>query len=450
MLADVGNERIELGVHSGVDQGVRHYFLHHFIYFPQPYPPGDPEFQLKALALMAKGTLELLCQIPLLPSVIVTNDWFTALVPGYVRAGAFGTTFNGSTLFHLVHNLEEAYQGRIFPASPGDDMSYIHNLPRDWLVDPLWNQVFINASRCAFLTSNNWGTVSTSYLYDLLRTNPLASLLYRFPTPFAHSNGIRVAQRRAQLAKIAANHEEAKQLLQQKYFGTVDPTIPVFSFVGRIVLQKGVHLILNAVHEMMQTYQGKIQILVGGMAMMSDPYGASCAWSMQNLANHYEGSFWAAPDKFFSDGPLINLGSDFALMPSLFEPSGVVQQEYFVAGTPVIAFKTGGLKDTVFEYNPVENTGNGFTFEAHRHADLVQAIHRAVGIFKNPPVYEKLRESCSKSVLDMSAVAEAWAREFSRLRRCIWADVNEIQKRANALEQDYRKNKTKQEPVNNK
>jgi starch synthase len=38
-------------------------------------------------------------------------------------------------------------------------------------------------------------------------------------------------------------------------------------------------------------------------------------------------------------------------MPSLFEPSGVVQQEFFAGGTPVIAFKTGGLKDSVFEFD---------------------------------------------------------------------------------------------------
>ena len=49
---------------------------------------------------------------------------------------------------------------------------------------------------------------------------------------------------------------------------------------------------------------------------------------------------------------MLSLGCDFGLMPSLFEPSGIVQQEYFAAGTPVIAFKTGGLKDTVFEYIP--------------------------------------------------------------------------------------------------
>jgi len=66
-------------------------------------------------------------------------------------------------------------------------------------------------------------------------------------------------------------------------------------------------------------------------------------------------NFWADPNAFFSDGALVNLGADFGLMPSLFEPGGVVQHEFFAGGTPVIAFKTGGLKDTVFEYN--QNTG---------------------------------------------------------------------------------------------
>jgi len=85
----------------------------------------------------------------------------------------------------------------------------------------------------------------------------------------------------------------------------------------------------------------------------------------------------------------------------------------------------------------VENTGNGFTFEAHRHADMIQAIHRAITVFKKPASYLKLRNNCSKSVLDMSVVAEAWAREFSRLRRCIWADANAIEKRAEAFQEEY-------------
>jgi starch synthase len=84
-------------------------------------------------------------------------------------------------------------------------------------------------------------------------------------------------------------------------------------------------------------------------------------------------------DLFFTDGSLVNLGSDFALMPSLFEPggasvpsivclphvrlSGIVQHEFFVGGTPVIAFRTGGLKDSVHEFDASTGIGSGFNFQ---------------------------------------------------------------------------------------
>ncbi len=49
-------------------------------------------------------------------------------------------------------------------------------------------------------------------------------------------------------------------MLQKKYFGFEDPSLPIFSFVGRIVLQKGVHLILNSVKQLIEMSNGKIQV----------------------------------------------------------------------------------------------------------------------------------------------------------------------------------------------
>src|SRR3569623_63528 len=103
------------------------------------------------------------------------------------------------------------------------------------------------------------------------------------------------------------------------------------------------------------------------MANMKDTYAAQCAWSIQALRKQYPKHFWGDPNEFFVDGALVNYGADFGLMPSLFEPSGVVQQEFFAGGTPVIAFKTGGLKDSVFEFDAYPGTGNGFSFESHTH-----------------------------------------------------------------------------------
>lgn len=86
---------------------------------------------------------------------------------------------------------------------------------------------------------------------------------------------------------------------------------------------------------------------------------------MKHLAYKYPSCFWSNPDAFFTDGPLANIGSDFALMPSLFEPGGIVQHEFFCGGTPVIAFRTGGLKDTIFEYDYKTQKGNGFNFMSY-------------------------------------------------------------------------------------
>ena len=116
---------------------------------------------------------------------------------------------------------------------------------------------------------------------------------------------------------------------------------------------------------------------------MKDPYAAMCAHRMYALKNKYPGYFWAAPDEFFTDGALVNRGADFGLMPSLFEPGGIVQHEFFVGSTPVIAFKTGGLKDSVIEFNWDNDTGCGYTFESYKKEDFVYAIERAIGTFRN-------------------------------------------------------------------
>ena len=181
----------------------------------------------------------------------------------------------------------------------------------------------------------------------------------------------------------------------------MDLSVPVFSFVGRITEQKGVHLILDAMESLMQQHRD-IMILLGGMATKGDKYGLcthsllsllpllmhhvchisgeKCSWHMNALRRSYGDRFWCDPEHFFTDGALVNLGSDFALMPSAYEPSGVVQQEYFAAGTPVIAFSTGGLKDTVHEYQAQTGTGNGFVFLGYQHNDFCYAVARAVEV----------------------------------------------------------------------
>lgn len=135
--------------------------------------------------------------------------------------------------------------------------------------------------------TDQWGTVSKSYRDDLKSSSPLAGVLNNFSKPFAFPNGIPIKQRLKRLRDVGGpNHLAAKEKLQQKYFNfeKLDDSIPVLSFVGRVVAQKGVHVILECAEDLINKHDQKICILVGGPANPKDPYAAKCANKMKDLS----------------------------------------------------------------------------------------------------------------------------------------------------------------------
>eukprot|EP00770_Monocercomonoides_exilis_P013406 MONOS_13354.1-p1 / transcript=MONOS_13354.1 / gene=MONOS_13354 / organism=Monocercomonoides_exilis_PA203 / gene_product=starch synthase / transcript_product=starch synthase / location=Mono_scaffold00815:16149-17732(-) / protein_length=493 / sequence_SO=supercontig / SO=protein_coding / is_pseudo=false len=437
IITYVGHEKVECGVHYNEVKGVKLYFIHNYSLFPEAYCNQGAEDRLRTCVLMAKGALELCCQFPVLPSLVVTNDWFAGLCAAYAhRSGAFGTVFSHTSFFHIAHNLEEDYQGRIWPNREKGALNYIHHLEQDILVDPFGSQNVLNLSRAAFMCTDNWGTVSKTYRNDLLAGSSLSPLLRKFHRAFGTSNGVRKEQRRETLAKVVGtmNHLEAKRRLQEKYFPkAVDERIPVFGFVGRLTEQKGVLLILHCCYGLIEDLGGRIQFIIGGKSTPGDPYGDACQREMWELRRRYPDSFWADPNEFFVDGPLVNLGCDYGLMPSLFEPGGIVQMEFFVSGTPVVAFRTGGLKDTVFETGNPE-TSNGFTFEGYTEIDLKDAVRRAVLCYEDKSKYEQLRKVAWNSVIDTKEMGVSWLSEFGRMRHRMVALEEEVESEAKRVE----------------
>ena len=174
------DKKANFGIHYGIVNGVKIYFLHNFEIFPSPYSEGCPSYILRQISYFSKAALECLCFLKIIPALILTNDWFTGLVAAYSKHGHFGDTFKGTTFFHIAHNLETNYEGRLFPETNEGTLDHIHKLPSHLLVDPFWEKKFINPSRCAIMSSDHWGTVSPSYRSELLETSPLNSLLRNF------------------------------------------------------------------------------------------------------------------------------------------------------------------------------------------------------------------------------------------------------------------------------
>merc|ERR1711966_74926 len=174
----------------------------------------------------------------------------------------------------------------------------------------------------------------------------------------------------------------AKAALQAEAGLPVDPTAPLFGYIGRLEEQKGVDIMLKAVKKLgpdaqviilgtgKATYEKEIKTLKGnavGVAKFSAP-----------LAH------------------MINAGADFLLVPSRFEPCGLIQLHAMAYGTVPVVSSTGGLVDTVkegvtgFHMGPVDPDG--------LMPEDVQAISetmaRACTVYESGEEYTKMVKAC--------------------------------------------------------
>ena len=87
---------------------------------------------------------------------------------------------------------------------------------------------------------------------------------------------------------------------------------------------------------------------------------------------------------------MVYAGSDMFLMPSRFEPCGISQLKSLRYGSIPIVHETGGLSDTITDFNPKTRKGNGFVFKKFTREDFLVALSRALETYKYPQVWEFL------------------------------------------------------------
>lgn len=213
-------------------------------------------------------------------------------------------------------------------------------------------------------------------------------------------------------------------------------------------------MVLDIVEKFMHAYKFKCQFLIAGPIDPRDPYGQACAGKMKYLSNKYPHNFWADPFLFFKDGELLTCACDFGMMPSAFEPGGIVQHEFFVANTPVLAFKTGGLKDSVFNYSKRTQKGNGFVFDDYNADALYMCFEQGWHLFQKKDHYHQLRKNAYDGAIDIRDQGISWNKEFYKLTNKIFVDskiVNEkmtiILKHINESNQDRLIRKTSEDLI---
>jgi starch synthase len=186
----------------------------------------------------------------------------------------------------------------------------------------------------------------------------------------------------------------------------LDSGRPLIGIVSRIAGQKGFDILLCAMDELMK--MGYNMIILG--------YGEEAYHrKFLNLQDVYHGRL-CVNIKF--DNKLahrIYAGSDFFLMPSKYEPCGLGQLISLRYGTVPIVRSTGGLADTVHEFDNGSLAGNGFLFAEYSGRALAKAAEAARDVYGQQDKYRRLSENCMTYDFSWEESARKYARLYAGL-----------------------------------
>jgi len=149
-----------------------------------------------------------------------------------------------------------------------------------------------------------------------------------------------------------------KEALQKRMGLPVDPTVPLIGIVTRLADQKGVS-------ELFGPSYGSAFRICSDIKLQMVILGSGETWCENEILalSHTLPNFKAYIGYDEALSHLIEAGSDFFLMPSRYEPCGLNQMYSLLYGTLPIVRKTGGLADTVENYNEETGEGTGFVLE---------------------------------------------------------------------------------------
>jgi starch synthase len=343
------------------------------------------------------------------PQILHCNDWQTGLAPALLQ----DTPERPATIF-TVHNL--AYQG-LFDRATFDRLGLAPGL---WAVNGLEFHQRMSFIKGGLVFSDLVNTVSPTYA-DEVRTprygcgldGLLRQLGGRFQgilngidygiwnpvtDPLIHQNyGVEDVNLKV----------ENKLSLQRELGLPRNERALLFGYIGRLVEQKGVDMILDILPRLLERHDVQVVLQTTGDLRMERVLDGLAAANPDQVAVH------ASYDE--ARAHRIEAGCDAFLMPSRFEPCGLNQMYSLRYGTVPIVRRTGGLADTVVHASPehlADGTATGFLFDEPTADALWRAAEQALALYREHP--EQWRAMAVRGMgLDFSW--ERSAGEYERL-----------------------------------
>ena len=216
--------------------------------------------------------------------------------------------------------------------------------------------------------------------------------------------------------EIAATYSPAKPAGKRKCTSALRDLVglpphedwPIVGMVTRMTSQKGVDLLKDALDAVMRLDLQLVMLASGDPAL--DKF-------FKDAESRYPEKLRAIILFNNALAHRIQAGSDAFLMPSRFEPCGLTQMYAMRYGSAPVVHATGGLRDTVSEFDPAAGTGTGFVFDKFDAAEMVAALARMVAMFKDRAQWRRLMANCFAADFSWERAAGQYVEWFTRLRK---------------------------------
>jgi starch synthase len=407
------------------------YFIDHEIYFGRDGIYGtafEPDFidNSRRFAFFCRAIFQLCRKIDWYPDILHAHDWPSALAPVYLKfaervaGGAAG--FKKTVSLLTIHNL--GYQG-IYSKNNFDytglgwDVFYNAGF-EDWHM--------LNMLKAGLYSADKLNTVSPNYAEETkvqahgFRLDGV--LRYRSADYSGILNGIDTAVWNPQKDKLIPERYSAKEMegkaaakkaLQRRFGLAEDPNVPVIGMVTRLTEQKGVGELFGP------TY-GSAWPICNDFKLQLVLIGTGESWCEHEIASLSSrlGNFRAHIGYSEELSHLVEAGSDFFLMPSRYEPCGLNQMYSLVYGTLPIVRRTGGLVDTVQNYDEKKGTGTGFMFDDLTPRAIYDTVGWAVWAWYNrPEQIQAMRQRAMKQDFSWEKSAQKYVTLYEETQKKI-------------------------------
>ncbi|XP_073052098.1 granule-bound starch synthase 1, chloroplastic/amyloplastic-like [Primulina eburnea] len=349
--------------------------------------------------------------------VFIANDWHTALLPCYLKSMYQSRgLYTNAKVVYCIHNI--AYQGR-FKFS---DFSLL-NLPdqfkssfdfMDGYDKPVKGRK-LNWMKAGILEANRLVTVSPYYGQELI-SGPAKGVecdkFIRAVDICGITNGMDIQEWNPATDKYISYHYNItsvmdakpliKEALQAEVGLPIDRNIPVLGFIGRLEEQKGSDILVAAISR----FIGKdVQIIILGTGKKKFEQ------QIQQLEELYPEKARGVAKFNVPLAHMITAGADFMLIPSRFEPCGLIQLHAMRYGTIPICSSTGGLVDTVKEgYTGFQMGDFNIECETVDPADVLKiatAVERALMVYGTLAFTEMIK-NCMSQDFSWKGPAKKW------------------------------------------